>query len=70
MLRKGHYDAIVIGLGGVGSFALKALAERCISHVDGMATTSSATKNLRILGIEQFTPGHRFGTCPRPFCRR
>lgn len=59
MQIKGYYDAIVIGLGGVGSFALRALVERMGSNPHGVSATR---KNLRILGIEQFTPGHRFGT--------
>jgi hypothetical protein len=67
MLYKGHYDAIVIGLGGVGSFALKALAERFICHADGLATSSATKTKLRVLGIERFTPGHRFGTWLSPF---
>jgi sarcosine oxidase len=43
------YDAIVVGLGGVGSFALRALAK--------------ASKNPKVLGIEQYvTGGHLQGS--------
>ena len=41
-----HYDAIVIGCGGMGSAALRALA----------------LKGKRVLGIEQFEPGHDRGS--------
>ena len=41
-----HYDAIVIGCGGMGSAALRALA----------------LKGKRVLGIEQFEPGHHRGS--------
>jgi len=47
-----HYDAIVIGLGGVGSFVLRALSERL---------GNGSNRSLKILGIEQFTLGHHFG---------
>ena len=44
------YDAIVVGLGGVGSFALRSL-------------TKSGQKNLKVLGIEQYTTGgHLMGS--------
>ena len=41
-----HYDAIVIGCGGMGSAALRALA----------------LTGKRVLGIEQFEPGHDRGS--------
>lgn len=41
-----HYEAIVIGCGGMGSAALRALA----------------LKGKRVLGIEQFEPGHHRGS--------
>ncbi len=41
------YDAIVVGLGGVGSFALRSL--------------SKSTKN-KVLGLERFHIGHEFGS--------
>ncbi len=40
------YDAIVLGCGGIGSAALSALARR----------------GARVLGLEQFTPGHDRGS--------
>lgn len=40
------WDAVVLGLGGVGSFALRALARR----------------GVRALGVEQFQPGHDRGS--------
>ncbi|HET6881010.1 MAG TPA: N-methyl-L-tryptophan oxidase [Pirellulales bacterium] len=43
---KNHYDAIVLGVGGVGSAALCHLARR----------------GLRVLGIERFSPGHARGS--------
>ena len=42
------YDAIVIGLGGVGSFALRSLAKK--------------SEDIRVLGIEQFDLGHTLGS--------
>ena len=41
-----HYDAIVIGCGGMGSAALRALA----------------LEGKRVLGIEQLEPGHDRGS--------
>ena len=41
-----EYDVIVVGLGGMGSAAAYSLAAR----------------GQRVLGIEQFTPAHRFGS--------
>jgi sarcosine oxidase len=40
------WDAVVLGLGGVGSFALRALARR----------------GVKVLGLEQFEPGHDQGS--------
>jgi len=40
------WDAVVLGLGGVGSFALRALAKR----------------GVKVLGLEQFEPGHDQGS--------
>ena len=40
------WDAAVLGLGGVGSFALRALARRGVSAI----------------GVERFTPGHDRGS--------
>lgn len=42
------YDAIVIGLGGVGSFALRSAAIK--------------NKQIRVLGIERFQLGHELGS--------
>lgn len=41
-----HYDAIVLGVGGVGSSALSHLAQR----------------GLRVLGLDRFPPGHDRGS--------
>lgn len=41
-----EYDVIVVGLGGIGSAAAYRLAKR----------------GLRVLGLEQFTPAHTFGS--------
>jgi sarcosine oxidase len=46
------WDAVVIGLGGVGSFALRALSQK---------KNSSAVK-LNVLGLESFTRGHSLGS--------
>ncbi len=40
------WDAVVVGLGGVGAFALRALASR----------------GARVLGVERFEPGHARGS--------
>src|SRR5437763_14369390 len=40
------YDAIVVGLGAMGSASLSHLAKR----------------GSKVLGLEQFTPGHGFGS--------
>lgn len=41
-----HWDVIVLGLGGVGSAAIRHLASR----------------GIRVLGIEQYTPAHQHGS--------
>jgi sarcosine oxidase len=45
-MNTGHYNAIVIGLGAMGSATLYHLAQR----------------GWRVLGLEQFTPGHKRGS--------
>ncbi|HIF33480.1 MAG TPA: N-methyl-L-tryptophan oxidase [Planctomycetaceae bacterium] len=45
-MTRQHYDAIVLGLGGVGSAA--------VLH--------AARRNLRVLGLEQYTPAHSRGS--------
>ncbi|MGH7604227.1 MAG: N-methyl-L-tryptophan oxidase, partial [Gemmatimonadaceae bacterium] len=45
-MAKGHYDAIVVGLGAMGSATLCHLALR----------------GARVLGLEQFAPGHSLGS--------
>src|SRR5689334_12273214 len=45
-MTKGRYDAIVLGVGGMGSAALCELARR----------------GRRVLGLEQFVPGHDRGS--------
>lgn len=42
------YDAIIIGVGGVGSFTLRSLARK--------------SKSIRVLGIERFQLGHELGS--------
>ncbi len=46
MLKAPRYDAIVVGLGAMGSATLFHLARR----------------GVRVLGLEQFTPGHGLGS--------
>ena len=46
--RSEIYNAIVIGLGGVGSFALRSLSKK--------------SEDIRVLGIEQFDLGHTLGS--------
>lgn len=46
MVKSRSYDAIVVGLGAMGSATLFHLAER----------------GLRVLGLEQFSPGHTLGS--------
>src|SRR5438270_13444161 len=45
-MTKGRHDAIVLGVGGMGSAALFELARR----------------GRRVLGLEQFAPGHDRGS--------
>ena len=45
-MNTGHYNAIVIGLGAMGSATLYHLAQR----------------GWRVLGLEQFEPGHNRGS--------
>ena len=45
-MNTGHYKAIVVGLGAMGSATLYHLAQR----------------GWRVLGLEQFTPGHKRGS--------
>lgn len=54
-----HYDAVVVGLGGVGAFALRALTKKI-----GIARRGNETKKqcLKLLGLEQFSPRHQFDT--------
>jgi sarcosine oxidase len=52
------YDAIVIGLGGVGSFALRSLSKGKIGRNKGNIGSSGS----RFLGIERYTIGHDLGS--------
>ena len=45
-MTRRHYDAIVLGLGGVGSATV----------------LNAARRNLRVLGLEQYTPVHSRGS--------
>ena len=56
------WDVVVIGLGGVGSFALRAAT--AINKGTNGATASNTSKKIlpKILGIEKFTPCHPFGS--------
>lgn len=67
------HDAIVIGLGGVGSFALRSLSKGKKGRLqkgDSPVTTEDGKNNkskkcnsgLRVLGLEQFTIGHAMGS--------
>ena len=53
------WDVVVIGLGGVGSFALRA-ATQSAKQLQKHHSQKNAT--MKILGIEQFTPCHEFGS--------
>jgi sarcosine oxidase len=46
MVKSDNYDAIVVGLGAMGSATLFHLAQR----------------GLRVIGLEQFSPGHALGS--------
>src|ERR671937_345330 len=46
LVNRADYDAIVVGLGAMGSAALYQLSRR----------------GLRVLGLEAFAPGHRLGS--------
>jgi sarcosine oxidase len=48
------WDAVVIGLGGVGSFALRALSQK--------KNSLAAADKLNLLGLESFTRGHSLGS--------
>jgi sarcosine oxidase len=64
------WDAVVLGLGGVGSFALRALAKSAAAaassssnvSIGAEATTAGAADGPRYLGIEQFALGHHRGS--------
>jgi sarcosine oxidase len=45
--QENMYDAVVLGLGGVGSFAIRALSKQ---------------KGVKVLGIERFSRGHTNGS--------
>ena len=45
-MNSKHYEAVVVGAGGVGSAALLALAQR----------------GLRVLGIDRYAPPHDRGS--------
>ncbi len=72
MSRAEIYDAIVIGLGGVGSFALRSLARMSAkSGTKARSATvpkytrirSSPVENsLRVLGLERYQIGHEKGS--------
>lgn len=72
MGRAEIYDAIVVGLGGVGSFALRSLARMSAeSGIKARATTaakytrvtSSPVENsLRVLGLDRYQIGHELGS--------
>ena len=53
------WDVVVIGLAGVGSFALRA-ATQSAKQLPKKHSQKNAT--MKILGIEQFTPCHEFGS--------
>ena len=59
---KTLYNAVVIGLGGVGSFALKALASSMKQRNQHHPDSSNNHHSKLLLGIEQFTRGHSFGS--------
>lgn len=62
------YDAIVVGLGGVGSFALRSLVrgkegrDNSNSGSSGNDEDSSSGSGLRVLGLERFHIGHELGS--------
>ena len=53
-------DLVVIGLGGVGSYALRAASQ--IAKEQQRLHTHSKKHAMKILGIEKFTPCHEFGS--------
>ncbi len=57
------WDVTVVGLGGVGSFALRAAAQiaKELQQTPKQNTTIS-NHCMKILGIEKFKPGHEFGS--------
>lgn len=52
------WDTVVLGLGGVGAFALRAVAR----EVTGREDDAGADGRKSVLGIEQFTRGHDKGS--------
>mmetsp|Transcript_41587 Transcript_41587/g.60878 ORF Transcript_41587/g.60878 Transcript_41587/m.60878 type:complete len:466 (-) Transcript_41587:187-1584(-) len=52
------WDVVVVGLGGVGSFALRSLARR----KRDILQTKNSHKSLNILGLERFSIGHTHGS--------
>eukprot|EP01087_Luapelamoeba_hula_P010757 TRINITY_DN2861_c0_g1_i3.p1 TRINITY_DN2861_c0_g1~~TRINITY_DN2861_c0_g1_i3.p1 ORF type:complete len:420 (-),score=68.55 TRINITY_DN2861_c0_g1_i3:112-1371(-) len=56
--EAGHYDVIVLGLGGVGSAALYWTAR----HAQEQQQRDPTAKALRVLGLEQFELGHHRGS--------
>ncbi len=53
------WDIVVIGLGGVGSFALRAASQ---SSKTNPKKSHHLSKALKVLGIEKFTPSHPYGS--------
>mmetsp|Transcript_2192 Transcript_2192/g.2969 ORF Transcript_2192/g.2969 Transcript_2192/m.2969 type:complete len:416 (+) Transcript_2192:133-1380(+) len=51
------WDVVVVGLGGVGSFALRAVAQ-----IISKGPSRSRSSKMKVLGIERFKPCHSFGS--------
>ena len=56
------WDVVVIGLGGVGSFALRAAMTATTQSTKGKVASKTSKKIPKVLGIEKFTPCHPFGS--------
>ena len=55
------WGVVVVGYGGVGSFALRAATQ--IAKTTATSSRSrSRSKALKILGIEQYKPCHEYGS--------
>jgi sarcosine oxidase len=57
------WDIVVIGLGGVGSFALRAASQlRHTSKSNRTNQSHHVNKTMKVLGIEKFNPCHSYGS--------